>query len=445
MDVSGGRLRRKIDGRQARQRARQVRDAIRFRAQAWTPGSNAAPSPHQARPDLAPAHGVAHCRVVTTESDFYSLEPVWRDLAAHTETVSPFLGWEFSMEWFRHFVLGRLGGATGRFEVVVAFDSTGRALGLAPMFEERSLGQSGLGMTLQPFGRSHSFETMTDEPVVLLRRGSERTAAEMLKLEVKGRARESGWDIAVVLGPRQRPEASRERAFAIPDRLGVLEVTGSHAAPQVLSLPPSWDAFKSRLSKSMRDNVTYYPRKLAREAGPWTLGCARTPNEVAAATDVLIDLHRRRSESRTGVPHTNHIATEVHASFLRRWFRRMAWRRQIAIITLEVGGEIIGAQAFLEAPGCVSVYYSGYDERWYRHSPLTIITAAMIRDAIERRCGRVEFPPDATAWKSRWGAHDSTGVEQASLYATRLPALVRALARRFHLRLMTPPAFAPRS
>ena len=159
----------------------------------------------------------------------------------------------------------------------------------------------------------------------------------------------------------------------------------------------------------MRDNVAYYPRKLSRERGSWCIREVRSPAEIGAATDTLIDLHRMRSAAGVGVPHYNHIATDGQAEFLRRWFRRAAERDEIAILMLEVDGQVVAAQAFLESRGCVAVYYSGFDERVYRYSPLTVIIAEAIRLAIERGASRVEFPPTITPWKSRWGDAGAPG------------------------------------
>ena len=53
------------------------------------------------------------------------------------------------------------------------------------------------------------------------------------------------------------------------------------------------------------------------------------------------------------------------------------------------------------------------------------MTAEMIRDAIKRGFERVEFPPVEKAWKSRWGAVSEGTVEEQSIYALNLPALLR--------------------
>jgi len=369
------------------------------------------------------------CHSVTTLDGFHALEAVWRELSQNVGAATAFQSWDFAVEWLNRFVIGRSGGATGRFKVIVASESRVGVIGLAPLFEEHSLGQSTFGTTLQPFGRSHSMETLTDEPITLLRRGYERLATGMLTAHIARDANDKGWDIAVVCGARSKRHSGRA-SLSLSKGLDNLEVKRRLDLPMVLSLPASWESFKARVSKSMRDNIAYYPHRLTREIGAWKIQTARSPGEVAVATEHLIDLHRRRSQSQAGRSHTNHISGETEASFLRGCFQRLARRNQVSIVTLEIAGETVAAQAFIEAGRCISVYYSGYDERWRRYSPLTIITAEMIRGGIARGFERVEFPPGESAWKSRWGAVSGETLEETSVYAVRLSALFRGLARR---------------
>jgi len=386
-----------------------------------------------ARPiDNAPAIGAAQAFSANSELQFRALEPVWRDLHARASNASPFRTWDFAAEWFRHFVQGKVGGATGRFEIVVAKERSGRVIGLLPMFEEKSLGADGLGLTLQPFGRTHSLESLTDEPVSLLRAGCEAAAVRALSQHLGRRMRAEKWDIAVVPG-EWSGEATGWRSFRYSPRSESAALTRQVEAPLAIELPRTWETFLAGLTKSMRDNIAYYPRRLSREVGSWSLAIARSPREVEVATEQLIDLHRRRARAETGIPHHNHLVGEVEASFVRRWFRRAAARGEVSIGTVEARGEVVGVQAFVEMPGCVSVYYSGYDERYYRYSPLTVITAHLIRDAIQRRVTRVEFPPGQALWKARWGATASLARTEVSVYAVRGTALLRGLSRRLRL------------
>ncbi|HEY6475129.1 MAG TPA: GNAT family N-acetyltransferase, partial [Polyangia bacterium] len=384
------------------------------------------PSQAEVRAQSARLYPADGCLSITTERELLALEPLWRELHAEASDASPFRTWDFTIEWLRHFVLGRAGDATGRFEVVLAFDVHRRLIGAVAMFEERALGSDALGLVLHPFGRGRSFETMTDEPIVLLRRGCEEKAARALADHVAGRVAAVGWDLAVVPGGH-RPGVSGKRSIAWPRPLDSVQVTRAVAGGLRLDLPRRWETLTAGLSKSMRDNIAYYPRRLTREIGDWTIRTARTPSEIAASVETLIDVHNRRSRSATGVAHRSHIASATEASFLRNWLARASTRGEVSIISIEIGGQTIAAQAFLETAGCVAVYYSGFDERYHRFSPLTIITAHLIRSAIDRGVGRLEFPPGPTAWKARWGATEGPAYDEVSIYATRLPALLRGL------------------
>jgi CelD/BcsL family acetyltransferase involved in cellulose biosynthesis len=384
-------------------------------------------------------HGLAPgCWSLTTASDFYSLESVWRELAADTPWPSPFHSWEFAVEWFDRFVVGRAGGATGRFMVGVAVDDARQVIGLAPMFEEYARGQRGLGLVLQPFGRSHSMETMTDEPVIVLRRHAEHRALAMLIANIAAQVRVARWDVAVL--PQYAATGPSRALVSISPRLDHVQVTRQSSAPLVLDLPDSFDALRARLSKSMRDNIAYYPRRLQREQGDWHVGFATSPADVSATTRELVDLHRARARWSEGVRHRNHIETQRESAFLHRWFHRLALRGEVKIARLTVRGEVIAAQAFVERAGCIAVYYSGQAERWRRYSPLTVIMAETVRDAIARRVQRLVFPPGDEPWKTRWGAISAEPVQETSIYSTELAAVLRGLFRRLHAKTDAPEA-----
>ena len=209
----------------------------------------------------------------------------------------------------------------------------------------------------------------------------------------------------------------------------------------LLTVPLSvgWDAYRASLTKSMRDNIAYYPRRLAREIGSYRVRIARTPAEIEPATSALIALHRARARSSTGIAHRDHITTENQASFLRAWFGRAATRGNVAIFLLEVNDTVIAAQAFVETPGRLAVYYSGFDDTYARYSPLTILTADAIRWAFSRNLGRLDFPPEVTAWKSRWNAREQGSVMDTCLHRARPVSLARWIGRRAYLRVCPNP------
>jgi hypothetical protein len=390
---------------------------------AWTPPRPAAPQ-------------ICHPLTVTTvqsADEFHALGRPWRDLWRRSVDRSPFNSWEFVATWWRHFVVGRHGGATGDIQVLVLRDDRDRIVGIAPEFIEHNMGQPRLGTTLQPFGRSNSFETMTDEPMMVLHRSHERQAQAAIQTFLRDSALGSQWDMAVIRtmvslsAPSNQPSVLRWRGPAVEvDR----QSTGTIAVP----LGTSWDRYRAGLSKSMRDNIAYYPRRLEREVGAFSVQIARRPASVARATADLISRHRLRSLDREGIPHRNHIPGQEQAGFIEDALARLAVIGRMAVATLSVGGEVIGAQAFLQTPRTVWAYYSGFDPRWRRFSPLTIITAGFLRQAIDRGARQLCFAPGQAPWKSRWGGKPTGQMNETSVYAVRPGALVRGVFRRLRWR-----------
>ena len=395
-------------------------------------------------------HGLS-CHTVTTASDFLRLEEAWTELATQCRSRSPFSGWDFAVEWWRHFVLGRVGRATGRFQVVVVRDEDDAAVGIVPFYEELTKGAAGVGLRLQPFGRSYSFEPMSDEPIAMFHREHERTAVEAVRAYLTQHARAGIWDIAVVRGPSQRPGDPAAVRLTGPGSVRVkrytAEVMRTVDAPLAVRLPRRWDLFSDGLSKSMRDNLSYYPKRLDREVGAWAIRAARTPPEVALATEALIALHRQRSRSAVGKPHCDHIPTATHAAFMRCWFQRLARRGAITVMVFETSSGIRAAQAFLKPvsmPGgdpCsggarhAHVYYSGHGEDVYRFSALTLLTAAWFRLSVAEGLASVRFPPGSASWSGRWGARPGHAVDELSIYAMNGRTVLRAIARRCSLRM----------
>ncbi|HVT07184.1 MAG TPA: GNAT family N-acetyltransferase [Polyangia bacterium] len=310
----------------------------------------------------------------------------------------------------------------------MAADENRRIIGLAPMFEEHAMGKSALGLMLQPFGRSHSMETMTDEPIVLLRRHAEDRAIAALLAHLSADAHRGRWDIAVVR--RYGSVRPRLGAVALSPLLDCFELSRPVSGPLILPLPSTFDEFRRHLSKSMRDNLAYYPRRLSREQGEWSVEFVRDREDVSVATQEMIELHRQRSQWSHGVRHRNHIAGEHEAAFLHGWFQRIADQGQVSLVRLRVGSRVAAVQAFVEFGGALVPYYSGHSEHWRRYSPLTIIMAEALRDAIARGVERVVFPPGEDAWKTRWGACHPQPSEETSLYTAGLLPLVRGALRR---------------
>jgi CelD/BcsL family acetyltransferase involved in cellulose biosynthesis len=405
--------------------------------------ANPPPSPGKHRPATNPSQlrqwshphpvrvvGRDNATVVESARDFVTLEDEWRALWTGAADRSPFSCWEFASSWWRHFVTEGGHSATGEFRVLVARDERENTLGIAPMFVEHNLGVPAFGTTLQPFGRSNAFETMTDEPMGVLDPLLAGRAVAVFSGHLRTHARESNWDLAVSntsatveTFPLKAPPALRRQG-------SLVEVDRRLDGPVSAELPASWEQYRRSLSKSMRDNIAYYPRRLRREVGPFSVQIARRPAEVAAATQDLIHLHRRRSEGALPTAHRSHLPGPRHVAFMSEVMERLAHAGLATVVTLSVGAQVVAAHAFLEAGNATWTYYSGFEPAWSKYSPLTILTAAYLEDAISHGVRQLHFSPGQTPWKARWGARMRQPMQETSIYSLRPKALVRGVLRR---------------
>ncbi len=148
---------------------------------------------------------------------------------------------------------------------------------------------------------------------------------------------------------------------------------------------------------------------------------------MARAVPVLMDLHRRRAAGKRGVPHTDHVAGEVQQRFLARTLPLLAGQGMAAILLLEIDDNLVAAQSALENAGTLILYYSGFDPCWYDYSPVTLLCAEAIGDAIRRGLTTINFLPVQAEYKSRWGAKPGRELHELVYLQPNPLSLVRAL------------------
>ncbi len=378
---------------------------------------------------ISVSHFDSVCREITTEDEFVRLQDPWNALHAASSYPSPFCRWEWAWEWWQHF--GKGNAARYRLLVVLVYGEDGTLNGLAPFFFPTESGALRL-RPLRPLGtRIHcTVDDLTEEPILLLRRGC---AAQALSAILDGLLAWPGrgaWDLLHLRQMRAPSDPSlralwRQTAHRLP--FGLLRVRQRQG--QTRSLPASWPEFRRSLSRSMRDNVVYYPRLLTREGHVWQARFVRDPEEVYAAASTLIDLHHRRACSGRGPAHTNHLPLRSQQSFLRNVLARLAGQGKAAIALLEVDGVPVAAQSVLEDAGMLSFYYSGFDPVWHRYSPITVLHIALLQDAIGRGLTRVDYLPEAEPWKTRWGTEAEYEYDELSCLSLAPRSLLRSLWR----------------
>ncbi len=361
--------------------------------------------------------------VVSTEEGFAALCSVWGQLFENAAYASPFASWDWAWEWWQSLAKPlQSKQRQPRLHILVARSSSNEVIGIAPLYEvsthARFLGARGL----LPFGFIPHVEGMTEEPTVLLHRDHEAKALTSIlsHLTAPTFRRWNQFCLPVLCTLSYSPR--RQQAAGARFRL---KAEQNYDGPQVVSLPQSWDEFRQGLSRSMRDNLAYYPHKLVRHHHAWRVRYLREPGDMVEGSLLFTGMHLDRTLDEQRVSHCCHLPSLRHMEFLSRVLARLAQRQEAFIAVLEVDGEPIAAQVFLKSARRLTVYHSGFDPAWQAYSPLTMLLAEVIKESILQGDTQVNFLTSAAPWKTRWGAREEmpiqrlTGILPHGMFAAR--------------------------
>src|SRR5262249_30026750 len=158
-------------------------------------------------------------------------------------------------------------------------------IAIFPMFIEA---KSGFGLAERRlrfigFNGASGPADMTEEPIYLIEPGAEELALKGLEAVVQSLSRKGAFDILDLRfwhqGEGELPVPFRHR---------------SKKGPALVDLPETWAEYRKFLTKSMRDNLGYYPRLLQRHGHTFEIKVITGDGLHQAVTD-LVALHKIRN------------------------------------------------------------------------------------------------------------------------------------------------------
>jgi CelD/BcsL family acetyltransferase involved in cellulose biosynthesis len=351
--------------------------------------------------------------VIRDPDGLLALRNEWNDLVEAMRLPSPYQSWEWNRAWWQHF------GAPGQLQVLV-FRLDGSAIGIAPFYRRRDGGLSSLAPLgwenyEQRAGITELWEFVFPETHRLV---LWQTLCTWLQA--------ARWH-AVLLPIRSTD--------TLPSWLVSREVKREMSHCFFRSLPSDAGTFVAELGKSMRSNARYYPRLLVREGHQARFRIATSPSDIANATHRMIDLHRSRAalDARTDPRqrHRDYFKSGVRRAFLTEVSVLLANKGEFSVGELEVDGELVAAQAWMEKGRTIFLQYSGFRMEWARYSVGMICTLEILKDAMGRGLDRVEFLRGPGQFKEKW---DVQVRYEGHVLVARHPRMMKAL-------LAIPPAW----
>jgi CelD/BcsL family acetyltransferase involved in cellulose biosynthesis len=349
---------------------------------------------------VAPAlNGNGAATALAATDDLEALAGVWNSLAGNV----PFRSFEWIESWWRHYRLD--GWQTYLLKIE---DGTGQIVGIAPWYISRS---PLAGRVIQFMG---SGEACSEDLSLLARPGREAAVAAEISdwLATEG---VGDWDMLLMAGVQEADPATTASTEDFASRGNLI-----HRRPGMpcwrCELPPTWDEFVRRLSRSRRERVRQLTRKYF-DTGRVQIRWVTTPAELDQAFPMFVDMHQRRRQS-LGQPGC--YASRQFANFHREVSRRLCAAGKLRLLWTELDGRPVAAEYDFIDGKTVYYYSTGVEPAAVADHPGWLAMIGSLRRAIEEGCQWFDFLRGDEAYKCSWGAKPFPTVETRIIARRRL-------------------------
>jgi CelD/BcsL family acetyltransferase involved in cellulose biosynthesis len=332
-----------------------------------------------------------HTERLSTPEAILAIKSEWEALDASLSPRTPFTGPLWNELWWKHL---RADKPLGKDELFVhaVRDADRKLLGVAPMVITRrpALGPVAV-RAAQFFGADPN---VTEMRGVVCKPDDEERVVRALADHLLALASE--WDWVQWSGVRRGGGADN----VLTRDYGT---TWSTEVPNYyVRLAPTWDEFKSRLPRNIKESLRKCYNSLKRDGYRFTFRVIERLEECPALLDRFFDLHTARSAMDSTVHHCNAFATPRTRAFLSDYARRAAERGSLRIFQIEIGGRVVAARVGFLLGEELYLYYSGYEPAWGRYSVMTTVVAETVRWAIDQGLKIVNLSFGKDVSKTRW-------------------------------------------
>lgn len=319
-----------------------------------------------------------------TEEEFRALGKEWNGLLHRSQSNNIFLTWEWMYTWWKHYGAGK-----DLFVVTVRGDD-GVLIGLAPMCIKK-VSFHGLA-SLKAITFLGTEDVCSDYLDII---ASPETHEMVVKAVFDYLDENSkSWDFIILSDVLADSGSYRHIISELDSRKAGYFLSDEKECPYI-SLPESYEAYVTGLSKNTRYNLARRARNL--DAGFFTYDGSESIEKVM---EKLFELHGKRMESKTG-GRSNFLLkklTDFHMEAARVFNDNGALR----IYSLLVGGEPVAMLYGFRYMDKFFYYQAGMDPDYEKQSAGMVLMANCIRDSIESGLKEFDFLRGSEAYKYKW-------------------------------------------
>lgn len=326
--------------------------------------------------------------VVSTVEGLRALKPDYERLERVTTNTLPFSLHEWHLTWCEH-LLDRQPQREQRLQLIVLRNRSGECVALVPLV----LSHSRIGpLRVATLGFLGSGDGgVTEIRAALVEPGYERLSVRCVYDCMSG---VPGWQWL------HWRDANEALASALALELGPRWHEVRQAC--LLDLPASWQEFRTRLPRNIRESLRHGYNSLRRDGYTFDFVVARRPAEVLEALPRFLQLHALRANMGWGPRHRDYFASAQLRQFLHSVCAKLAARDAVRVFQLRVAGTVVASQVGFVVDHSLYMYYSGFDPAWARYGAMTTTLAEALRYAIAQGLRTVDLSPTPIRSKLRW-------------------------------------------
>lgn len=212
------------------------------------------------------------------------------------------------------------------------------------------------------------------------------------------------------------------------DKSGWYSLSKDNGSVFALDLPENISSLREVMSSSLLKNVEYCLRRLNKNNTPVSVE-RHVMTESLTIFDKLekIELNSWLAKKDSEL---KFVGSE-NRNFWLNLNRHKSSDLQSVFWILECNGEPIAFSAHLESNDTIYIIANSFDELWKNHSPGSILTFEVLKDAISRGIKKVDWGQGDSGYKQRWGAYPSSSIIDVMLFRPNLIGKIFAkLAKR---------------